>query len=83
MELAVGEIFAYEGKYYQVYLDPKVTCAGCVFNGYGKCARNKDIAGECAAGKRKDGKSIIFQRVQSLVGIQNNVKNKKLLLLWQ
>lgn len=34
---------------------------------------------ECAAGRRKDSKSRIFQRVQSLVGIQNNVKNKKLL----
>ena len=81
MELAVGEIFAQEGSYYQVCLDTKITCAGCVFDGHGKCARNKDIAGEYAASKRKDGNSVIFQKV--VRNVQTYILNRKLLLLWQ
>lgn len=43
MDLAVGEIFAQGGSYYQVCLDTKITCAGCVFDGHGKCSRNKEF----------------------------------------
>ena len=65
MERKVGEIFEYNGEWYQCIVQPKETegqsCSICSMNFGGKCPIP---VRECAMEGRSDGKSVIFKKLE-------------------
>lgn len=67
MERKVGEIFEYNGEWYQCVEQPKETegqsCSICSMNFGGKCPIHVI---ECAMEGRSDGKSVIFKKLEKV-----------------
>lgn len=67
MERQVGEIFEYNGEWYQCVVQPKGTegqsCSICSMNFGGKCPIHVI---ECAMEGRSDGKSVIFKKLEKV-----------------
>ena len=76
MERKVGEIFEYNGEWYQCIVQPKGTegqsCSICSMNFGGKCPIHVI---ECAMEGRSDGKSVIFKKLEK-VGEPIRIENK-------
>ena len=66
MERKIGEIFEYNGEWYQCIVGNG--CENCAFNGR-KCyifTENNDPIGDCCADRRKDNKDVIFKRLKKV-----------------
>ena len=65
MERKIGEIFEYNGEWYQCVEQPekyyKTVCAICDFHGIGNCELDK-----CSGTYRSDKKSIIFRKLKKV-----------------
>ena len=65
MERTRGEIFKYNGEWYQCV--EHANCCGCGFVGQGEC--HKDIRkyiGVCRSDERDDSKSVIFKKLENV-----------------
>ena len=67
MERKIGEIFEYNGEWYQCLEDKTCTCFGCDFRDY-TCAdiSVKEVKGICQSERRKDNKSVIFKKLEKV-----------------
>ena len=66
MEHKIGEIFEYNGEWYQCIVGN--SCADCSFNKR-KCytvVDNGDPIGDCCADRRKDNKDVIFKKLEKV-----------------
>ena len=63
MERKIGEIFEYNGEWYQC-LEEKC-CNGCVFRD-AKCDDARKILGNCSVRNRSDKKSVIFKKLEKV-----------------
>ena len=66
MERKIGEIFEYNGEWYQCIVGNG--CWDCAFNKR-KCSTvvdNGDLIGECCADRRKDNKEVIFKKLEKV-----------------
>lgn len=87
MERKLGEIFEFNGEYYQVCLDKYKTCNGCSLFQNSMCSKRgwENIVGSCTDDIRSDNNDVHFKKVSlpsiepSLVSI--NFEKKKLLLI--
>lgn len=75
MERKVGEIFEYNGEWYQCVEQPKqydceTGCGLCSFKIIGNCDLDK-----CSGSYRSDGKSVIFKKLEK-VGEPISIENK-------
>ncbi len=75
MERKVGEIFEYNGEWYQCVEQPKqhdcaTVCELCSFNVIGNCDLDK-----CSGTYRSDSKSVIFKKLEK-VGEPIRIENK-------
>ena len=80
MEWKIGEIFEYNGEWYQCIVGN--SCVDCSFNKR-KCSTvvdNGDPIGDCCADRRKDNKSVIFKKLEK-VGEPITVNGKNVQLL--
>ena len=78
MERKIGEIFEYNGEWYQCVEERH--CTGCIFL-YAKCHyRPSNIFGYCSSRKRSDHKSVIFKKLEK-VGEPITVNGKNVQLL--
>ena len=69
MERKIGEIFEYNGEWYQCIIGRY--CKDCAFNGEKKCYtftdnNNNDPIGDCSAEERTDKYSVIFKKLEKL-----------------
>ena len=74
MERKIGEIFEYNGEWYQCV--EHANCCGCGFVDQEEC--HKDIRkyiGVCRSDERGDSKSVIFKKLEK-VGELNMIGNK-------
>ena len=75
MERKIGEIFKYNGEWYQCVEQPekydKTVCAICDFHGIGNCELDK-----CSGTYRSDKKSVIFKKLEK-VGAPYMLEDKK------
>ena len=69
MERKIGEVFACNGKLYQVVKD--FSCNGCAFIKNGNCYLADTLLGPCAYTKRTDKTSVIFKLISNME-IKNN-----------
>ena len=66
MERKIGEIFKFEGEWYQCIVGKD--CKNCAFNKR-KCYTvidNDDPIGDCCADRRKDNKEVIFKKLEKV-----------------
>ena len=63
MERQVGEIFEYNGEWYQC-LEIK-GCIGCAFYNFA-CADIRNVIGKCVSGSRSDTTSVIFKKLEKV-----------------
>ena len=66
MERKIGEIFKFEGEWYQCIVGKD--CKNCAFNKR-KCyivIDNDDPIGDCCADRRKDNKDVIFKKLEKV-----------------
>ena len=63
MERKIGEIFEYNGEWYQCL--EKKYCNGCVFRD-AKCDDVRKILGNCSVRNRSDKKSVIFKKLEKV-----------------
>ena len=78
MERKIGEIFKYNGEWYQCVEER--LCTGCIFL-YANCHyRPSNIFGYCSSRKRSDHKSVIFKKLEK-VGEPITVNGKNVQLL--
>ena len=61
MERKIGEIFEFNGEWYQCVESPD--CELCAFN---ETNCNDIDTGNCARYKRSDGKSVIFKKLEKV-----------------
>ena len=61
MEHKIGEIFEYNGEWYQCIRN--ITCINCGFNNKG-CLADRHITGDCSG--RLDGASVIFKKLEKV-----------------
>ena len=61
MEYKIGEIFEYDGEWYQCLKSSSHRCSNCDFNKLGKCYK---IA--CLSGERKDNKNVHFKKLEKV-----------------
>ena len=75
MERKIGEIFEYNGEWYQCVEDSLNRCVNCCFfnGGYKECS---DELGECSKGCRGDETSVIFKKLEK-VGEPYMLEDKK------
>ena len=73
MERKIGEIFEYNGEWYQC-LECR-SCAKCAFRGL-ICSEIWSVKGECAASEREDRKHVIFKKLEK-VGKPYMLEDKK------
>lgn len=59
--IPVGEIFEYGKEKLQVV--ESIGCRGCYFEIVGVCVNNEVETGDCSEVYRRDGKSVIFKRI--------------------
>ena len=78
MERKIGEIFEYNGEWYQCLEEKTCTCFECDFHDYNCDDINlKKVKGSCQSEYRKDNKSVIFKKLEKVgdpffVNIQGN-----------
>ena len=67
MERKIGEIFEYNGEWYQCVEDTeRISCTNCCFyNGGYKSCTNESV-GFCTLGARSDGISVIFKKLEDV-----------------
>lgn len=77
MERKVGEIFEYNGEWYQCIHTKSFGCENCDLATKSNihCSDVFDIRGECLSCYRKDGKSVIFKKLEK-VGEPIRIENK-------
>lgn len=75
MERKIGEIFKYNGEWYQCVEQPekydKTVCALCAFQGNGNCELDR-----CSGTYRSDKKFVIFKKLEK-VGEPYMLEDKK------
>lgn len=69
MERKVGEIFTYNGKFYQVVKG--ITCKGCAFMKNKGCHLVNELLGPCDYATRSDRTGVIFKEINNME-IKNN-----------
>ena len=62
MEYTIGEIFEYDGEWYQC-CNTEIYCPGCAFF---KTKCNSQVLGKCDAIKRTDGKNVVFKKLEKV-----------------
>lgn len=69
MERKVGEIFEYNGEWYQCIHTKSLGCENCDLATKSDihCSDVFEIRGECLSCYRKDGKSVIFKKLEKVV----------------
>ena len=74
MERKIGEIFEYNGEWYQCL--PERICDDCAFKNNITCKNSKGIRGECQrASRQKDG--VIFKKLEKYGGfIKDNIRGE-------
>lgn len=77
MERKIGEIFEYNGEWYQCVKSPDDTCLNCDMNFDGKCPIPIN---ECVASARSDLSYVIFKKLEK-VGEPTIINRKKVQLL--
>lgn len=77
MERKVGEIFEYNGEWYQCIHTKSLGCENCDLDTKSDihCSDVFEIRGECLSCYRKDGKSVIFKKLKK-VGDPIRIENK-------
>ena len=67
MEHKIGEIFEYNGEWYQCLEEKTCTCFGCDFRNY-NCddISLQRVKGSCQSERRKDNKSVIFKKLEKV-----------------
>lgn len=77
MERKVGEIFEYNGEWYQCIHTKSLGCENCDLATKSDihCSDVFEIRGECLSCYRKDGKSVIFKKLEK-VGDPIRIENK-------
>lgn len=77
MERKVGEIFEYNGEWYQCIHTKSFGCENCDLATKSNihCSDVFEIRGECLSCYRKDGKSVIFKKLEK-VGEPIRIENK-------
>lgn len=77
MERKVGEIFEYNGEWYQCIHTKSFGCENCNLTVQNNihCIDAFKIRGECLSSNRKDGKSVIFKKLEE-VGDPIRIENK-------
>lgn len=77
MERKVGEIFEYNGEWYQCIHTKSFGCENCNLTVQNNihCIDAFKIRGECLSSNRKDGKSVIFKKLEK-VGEPIRIENK-------
>lgn len=77
MERKVGEIFEYNGEWYQCIHTKSLGCENCDLDTKSNihCSDVFEIRGECLSCYRKDGKSVIFKKLEK-VGEPIRIENK-------
>lgn len=70
MERKVGEIFEYNGEWYQCIHTKSLGCENCDLATKSDihCSDVFEIRGECLSSYRKDGKSVIFKKLEKVGG---------------
>ena len=64
MERKIGEIFEYQGEWYQCLPERRI-CDDCAFKNDITCKNSKGIRGECQrASRQKDG--VIFKKLEKV-----------------
>ena len=65
MEHKIGEIFEYNGEWYQCVEDSLDNCVNCCFynGGHKKCS---DKMGECFKGRRSDNNGVYFKKLEKV-----------------
>lgn len=65
MEYIIGEIFKYNGEWYQAVDNTNsIMCSGCTFvNGYNECEADISVVGNCGC---KDGNPLIFKKLKKV-----------------
>lgn len=78
MERKVGEIFEYNGEWYQCIYTKSLGCENCDLATKSDihCSDVFEIRGECLSCYRKDGKSVIFKKLEK-VGEPEIINGKK------
>lgn len=78
MERKVGEIFEYNGEWYQCIHTKSLGCENCDLATKSDihCSDVFEIRGECLSCYRKDGKSVIFKKLKK-VGEPEIINGKK------
>jgi hypothetical protein len=68
MERKVGEIFEYNGEWYQCIYTKSFGCENCNLTVQNNihCIDAFKIRGECLSSNRKDGKSVIFKKLEKV-----------------
>ena len=68
MERKVGEIFEYNGEWYQCIHTKSFGCENCNLTVQNNihCIDAFKIRGECLSSNRKDGKSVIFKKLEKV-----------------
>ena len=69
MERKIGEIFEYNGEWYQCLEEKTCTCFGCDFRDH-NCddISLKEVKGSCQSERRKDNKSVVFKKLEKVGG---------------
>ena len=64
MERKIGEIFEYNGEWYQAVSNKDIMCSGCSFvNEYNECDTNRSVVGSCGCDL---GQKLIFKKLKKL-----------------
>lgn len=68
MERKIGEIFEYNGEWYQCIHTKSLGCENCDLATKSNihCSDVFEIRGECLSCYRKDGKSVIFKKLKKV-----------------
>ena len=75
MERKIGEIFNYQGNWYQCIENTGYGCTICHFNTHNNICCNLNIIGNCLPPYKKDYKSVVFRKLKK-VGNPIMVENK-------
>ena len=66
MEREIGEIFEYNGEWYQCIGNPYNECTDCDFCFETGKACVRQIVGQCSMSNRSDGLSVVFKRLEKV-----------------
>ena len=80
MERKIGEIFEYNGEWYQCIGNPYNECTDCDFCFETGKACVRQIVGQCSMSNRSDGLSVVFKKLEK-VGEPITVNGKNVQLL--